>query len=91
MRKPPFHGNHSLQSNGQFLQIDIIDTAAWNEFAAMQSLFVKRAHLVLVVYDVTSPSWRKSLQNIIKGVRDIKADADIVVIGNKCDKLKKGA
>jgi len=59
-------------ADGQLLQIQVIDTAAWNEFPAMQSLFIKMAHLVVVVYDVNPPNWRESLETVIQGVRLIK-------------------
>mgnify|MGYP001792563075 CR=1 FL=1 len=50
----------------------MIDTAAWNEFPAMQTLYIKMAQLVLIVYDVVSPTWKESLIRIINGVRNVK-------------------
>lgn len=59
-------------ADGQYLQIQLIDTAAWNEFPAMQTLYVKMAQLVLIVYDVVSPAWKESLIQMINGVRNVK-------------------
>ncbi|XP_067939109.1 uncharacterized protein [Watersipora subatra] len=70
------------------MQLRIIDTAAWNEFPAMQSLFVKMAHLVAIVYDVSSPEAAYRMHEIVSDAKRIKADSDIVIVGNKCDKLK---
>ena len=61
-------------TDAQMLQVQIVDTAAWNEFPAMQSLFIKMSHLVLIVYDVTSTTWRQSLLDIMEQVREVKGE-----------------
>lgn len=61
-----------LDTDAKQLQLQMIDTAAWNEFPAMQSLFVQMSHLVMIVYDVTCTHWKETLTSVVDAVKKIK-------------------
>lgn len=64
-----------ILADGKQMHLQVVDTAAWNEFPAMQRLFLKMSHLVLVVYDVVSTTTAELL-SLVAEVKLIKCEFD---------------
>ena len=75
-------------ADGKQLQVQVIDTASWDEFPAMQSLFVKMSHLVLVVYDVKADKATERVLSLISEVRKIKGKMHFLVTLHKVQYFK---
>lgn len=63
-----------LVTDGKCEQIQFIDTSPWQEFPVMHRLYVRTCELVVIAYDVTSKTWKESLTNMIKEIKEIKGE-----------------
>lgn len=63
------------------------DLAGSEEFSQMRSAYLRGAAGALLVYDLTRPETLVSLNEYASQIRQINADAVLVIVGNKTDLL----
>jgi small GTP-binding protein len=69
--------------------LNIWDTAGQEKFQSLVPFYMRNAHGLVFVFDVTSPTALQGLENIIIAVEDhIKPDVQLVLCGNKIDLLE---
>lgn len=74
------------QMDGVDYTVKIWDTAGQERFRTMTQTFYKRAHGVIIVFDVTDKSTFDSVENWIKSIADNAAvDIQKILVGNKID------
>ena len=76
----------NFEYNGIFYKFQIWDTAGQEKYAPLASLYYRDAHVVLLVYDITSEDSFKGLKELYKEVLE-KGPNDLLIgiIGNKSD------
>ncbi|CAF0838483.1 unnamed protein product [Brachionus calyciflorus] len=73
---------------GEEVQIDILDTAGQEDYAAVRDGYLKHGDGFLLVFDVTNRETFESIKNHRENVLRVKADDQnlpIILIGNKSD------
>lgn len=55
--------------DGELTQVQFIDTAPWMEFPAMHRLYISFCHMAIVIYDITSTSWKEDIRTVIDDIR----------------------
>ena len=61
------------------------DTAGEEKFAGLRDNYYKNADCAIIMFDVTSTSSYKSVENWYNNIRKTNPDIPIVIVGNKCD------
>eukprot|EP01083_Nonionella_stella_P171840 587915_1 len=76
-----------INVNGKNEQLDILDTAGQDQFAALQDHWIREAEAFLLVYGVNSLRTFKHCERLYKKVLRNKDDEriDIILVGNKAD------
>ncbi|KAH0569348.1 Rab1a [Spironucleus salmonicida] len=74
-----------IQIDNNQVTLQLWDTAGEERYRSISTVYFKGAHGVLLVYDVSSEASFDSLPNWIETVKNVASDAEIIVIGNKCD------
>ena len=80
----------TIQVNGKTVKLQVWDTAGQERYDTLTQNYYNAAKGVMLVYDVTNS---KSFENIEKWLSKLKAhgneDAEMLIIGNKCDLEEK--
>lgn len=75
-----------IQHNGEFIQVQVWDTAGQEQFHKITTSYYKGAQGIMLVYDVAD---LKSLENVEYWIKNIKSHASdsvqVVLVGNKID------
>ena len=76
----------TVEIRGKKIKLQIWDTAGQERFHSITAHYYRGAMGIMLVYDISDPT---SFDNITKWVRSIekhgKSDAQITILGNKCD------
>ena len=76
----------TIQVNGKTVKLQVWDTAGQERYETLTQNYYNAAKGVMLVYDVTNP---KSFDHVEKWLSKLKIhgndDAEILIIGNKCD------
>lgn len=78
----------TIQLQGDEVQIDILDTAGQEDYAAVRDGYLKHGDGFLLVFDLTNRETFESIKNHRENVLRVKADDSnlpIIMIGNKKD------
>jgi len=77
---------HEMEVDGKKIRTQIWDTAGQERYRAITNLYYRRAHGVILVYDVTTHSSFRALDRWLDEARThIPTDACITLVGNKSD------
>ena len=80
----------TIQANGKTVKLQVWDTAGQERYESLTQNYYYAAKGVMLVYDVTNA---KSFDHIEKWLSKLKvhgnADAEKLIIGNKCDLEEK--
>lgn len=72
------------------VNIRLWDTAGQDRFRAITKNYIRGAHGILLLYDITC---KKSFENVVKWISQVKemslSTIQIIIIGNKCDLQEK--
>jgi small GTP-binding protein len=71
--------------------LEILDTAGQEEFKVLRDIFVRKADVFILIYDVTNSDSIKFLDQIVEKIEQTKEGQKYttVLMGNKCD-LERG-
>jgi len=73
----------------KIIKVQFWDTAGQEKYFAITRQYYRGAHGVVLVYDITK---RESFENITRWINEVKVannDTLFLLIGNKCDLIKK--
>jgi len=80
----------NIELDGKKIKVQVWDTAGQERFRTITHNYYRGAHGILLLYDVTKQA---TFLNIRKWIQDVRAYAEqnvnLVLIGNKCDLIKK--
>mmetsp|Transcript_27846 Transcript_27846/g.44140 ORF Transcript_27846/g.44140 Transcript_27846/m.44140 type:complete len:188 (+) Transcript_27846:21-584(+) len=86
---PTIEANYTctIQVDGKNEQLDILDTAGQEQFAALQHHWIRESHAFLLVYAVNSDRTFKHCNDLYKTILRNKEGEriDLVLVGNKAD------
>ncbi|XP_034657898.1 ras-related protein ORAB-1 [Drosophila subobscura] len=83
-------GMHYIEVAGQVVQLLIWDASGEKRFRPLLPSYYREVQGIMLVYDTTSPSSFHSLQCWLDEIeRYSKRDVCIVLVGNKCEDLKR--
>ena len=76
----------TIESEGEQVRLQVWDTAGQERFGNVTSSFYRGAHIIVVVYDVSSKESYESVENWLKGI-DTFSQGNLakIVLGNKSD------
>lgn len=66
---------------------DIWDTAGQERYAPISRLYYHGAHIIILVFDVTSPISWKRVNDLIFEVKQMNPSGNLIIVGNKIDLL----
>ena len=80
---------NQIEVNGKLFLVDILDTAAGEEFSAMQDQWIREGKVIFICFSITSrASWEDVIlyRRRLMRTRDVDdTDWGVVLIANKCD------
>jgi len=74
-----------LTINNQTICLDIVDSAGSNRFHTLLPMYIKGAHAVLLVYDITSLESFNKIDYLLSEIKKNNNEAIIMLVGNKLD------
>jgi len=76
-----------FEHDGKKYNLEILDTAGTEQFAAMRDLYIKDAHGIILVYSITAESTYSDIHDIREQCSRVKDSENfpVVLVGNKCD------
>lgn len=75
----------TYEVNDKIIKVQIIDTASFERFRAIPREFAKKAHAILVCYDITSHNTFESLNYWIQYISEVNKEAPFIIVGLKND------
>jgi len=77
---------HEMEIEAKKVRTQIWDTAGQERYRAITNLYYRRAHGVILVYDVTShPTFRAVERWLVEARAHVPEDAVFMMVGNKTD------
>ena len=76
------------EHNGYVFHLELIDTGGPFEFPAMRDLNIRRAHVAMVMYDVTRSKSMETVALILSMIDDVRGKDNplhCLIVGNKLD------
>lgn len=70
-------GCHTITVDGATVRLQLWDTPGHEKFRTISSAYYRRAHGIMIVYDVT---WRESFENVKAWIRTTQSHADSGVV-----------
>lgn len=74
-----------LEVDNQKIKIVLYDSAGHDRFRQIIKNHCKGAHGIVLVYDIGEEKSIERLSNWMDDVKDVEKDAEVVLVGNKCD------
>ena len=73
--------------DGETVQLEIIDTAGQDDFAAMRTSYMRNGHGFILIYSINDRYSFEEINSIYKDLVNVKSTSNIpcVICGNKCD------
>ena len=75
----------TIAINGVNLKLQIWDTSGQERFRSMTHTFLKTAHGIVFVYDITNKKSFEGVKDWIKDAENNGAGFEKILVGNKCD------
>jgi len=75
----------TIAVNGVNLKLQIWDTSGQERFRSMTHTFLKKAHGIVFVYDITNKKSFEGVKDWIKDAENNGAGFEKILVGNKCD------
>ena len=75
----------TIAVNGVNLKLQIWDTSGQERFRSMTHTFLKTAHGIVFVYDITNKKSFEGVKDWIKDAENNGAGFEKILVGNKCD------
>ena len=74
--------------NKEKIKIQLFDTAGQERFHSISQKYIREAHGVLLLFDVTNKESFDTIEQWISEIKELN-NIDIILIGNKIDKIDK--
>eukprot|EP00698_Gefionella_okellyi_P010369 TRINITY_DN2687_c0_g1_i2.p1 TRINITY_DN2687_c0_g1~~TRINITY_DN2687_c0_g1_i2.p1 ORF type:complete len:209 (-),score=20.17 TRINITY_DN2687_c0_g1_i2:139-765(-) len=76
---------HNAEIDGRKVKVDFWDTAGQERFNSMHPSYYYKAHVCLLVFDVTRKVTYKNLSNWYKELQEYRKGIPVIVVANKID------
>ncbi|KAJ1365030.1 hypothetical protein KIN20_025239 [Parelaphostrongylus tenuis] len=84
------HVTYQLQ-DGTSVRLRVWDTAGQERFRHLAPSFIRDAHVILIVFDITSPNIHEQINRwTMFAEQEQERGAVIIFVGNKCDLKQRG-